>query len=43
MNWHLLKGIKVMVDYTWTRFRGGAPLGDRLTEHNFSTRFQHAF
>lgn len=43
VNWHLLKGIKVMVDYTWTRFRGGAPLGDRLTEHNFSTRFQHAF
>jgi phosphate-selective porin OprO and OprP len=43
VNWHLLKGIKVMADYTWTRFDGGAPIGDRFAEHNFSTRFQHAF
>lgn len=43
LNWHLLKGVKVMVDYTHTRFRGGATTGDRPAEHNLSTRFQHAF
>ncbi|MFN8573285.1 MAG: porin [Gemmatimonadaceae bacterium] len=43
LNWHLVKGVKVMVDYTNTRFRGGASTGDRPAEHNLSTRFQHAF
>jgi phosphate-selective porin OprO/OprP len=43
INWHLFKGIKVMVDYTHTRFRGGTVDGDRLPEHNVSTRFQHTF
>lgn len=42
-NWHLARGIKLMVDYEQTKFQGGAAAGDRATERFLVARVQHAF
>ena len=43
-NWYLNRNLRVMVDYSWTRFRGGAADGeDREDERVVLTRFQIAF
>jgi phosphate-selective porin OprO and OprP len=42
VNWYFNKYIKLQLDYEATLFEGGAPTGDRPTEHLISTRFQAA-
>ena len=44
VNWYLTQNVEWMVDYTTTRFDGGAKDGkDRADERAFFTRFQVAF
>ncbi len=44
INWYLTQNVAWYVDFTHTRFDGGAPLaGDRLYESAFFTRVQMAF
>jgi phosphate-selective porin OprO/OprP len=43
VNWYLNRSVKVTADYEQTRFTGGAPVGDRPTEHDVLTRVQLAF
>jgi phosphate-selective porin OprO and OprP len=44
LNWYLTQNVAWYLDYTSTRFDGGAPAGlDRATEEAFMTRFQVAF
>lgn len=42
-NWYLNRGVRLMVNYSVTRFRGGAAGGNREPEHALQTRFQHSF
>ena len=43
VNWYLSRFYKVMVNYDFTRFDGGAPNGgDREDEHVLMTRLQLA-
>lgn len=42
-NWYLNRGIRFMVDYSVTRFRGGAAGGNRDAERTLQTRIQHSF
>ena len=42
-NWYLNRGIRWQLNYTLTRFRGGAATGDREAEHALQTRIQHSF
>lgn len=43
INWYLNRNLKWALDYELTRFRGGAPGGDRPEEKALFTRFQLAF
>jgi phosphate-selective porin OprO/OprP len=43
INWSLTSGVRLMVDYLHTRFRGGASSGDRKAERVILTRLQHSF
>ncbi len=43
VNWLLNRSVKLSADYERTRYRGGAPSGDRPTEHDVLTRVQFAF
>ncbi len=43
VNWYLNRSIKVVTNYELTRFEGGAPVGDRPTEHDVLTRVQFGF
>lgn len=43
VNWYLNRGVKFMLDYDQTRFKGGALSGDRDTEHAVFSRIQIAF
>jgi phosphate-selective porin OprO/OprP len=42
-NWYLNRGIRLMVNYSVTRFRGGAAGGNREPERALQTRLQHSF
>ena len=42
-NWYLNRGVRLMVNYSVTRFRGGAAGGNREPERALQTRFQHSF
>lgn len=42
-NWYLDRGVRVMVNYSMTRYRGGAAIGDREPERALQTRIQHSF
>jgi phosphate-selective porin OprO/OprP len=43
LNWYVSRLIRVYVDYDRTRFKGGAPAGDRPDEKVLISRFQFAF
>lgn len=43
VNWYLSRNLKWALDYEITRFKGGAPGGDRPDEKALFTRFQLAF
>lgn len=43
VNWHLAPGIKIVTDAELTRFRHGAPAGNRPPERALLMRVQHAF
>ncbi len=43
VNWYLNRSVKVTADYEQTRYPGGAPAGDRPTEHDVLTRIQFGF
>jgi phosphate-selective porin OprO/OprP len=43
INWYLERGIKVAVNYSQTKYLGGAAAGNRADEHAILTRFQLAF
>jgi phosphate-selective porin OprO and OprP len=42
-NWYLNRGVRLMVNYSVTRFRGGAAGGNREPERALQTRIQHSF
>lgn len=42
LNWYFNRNVKLQLNYEATRFTGGAPSGDRPTEHLISTRIQAA-
>jgi phosphate-selective porin OprO/OprP len=42
-NWYLNRGVRLMLNYSVTRFHGGAPGGNREPERALQTRFQHSF
>jgi phosphate-selective porin OprO/OprP len=42
-NWYLSRGVRLMVDYDETRYRGGAATGDRERERSVQTRVQTSF
>jgi phosphate-selective porin OprO and OprP len=43
LNWHLVRAVKLAVNYEHATFTGGAAAGDRESENVVITRFQHAF
>ena len=43
VTWHLVRGVKLLVNYERTTFAGGSTTGDRPTEHLVLTRVQSAF
>jgi phosphate-selective porin OprO/OprP len=42
-NWYLARGIRLMVDYDETHFRGGAVTGNRPAEKAILSRIQYSF
>jgi len=42
-NWYLARSIRLLVDFDFTQFRGGAASGDRPSERVLMTRIQHGF
>ncbi len=42
-NWYLNRGVRFMVDYSVTQYRGGSALGNREPERALQTRIQHSF
>jgi phosphate-selective porin OprO and OprP len=43
LNWYMHRGVRLQLNYTVTRYRGGALEGDREAEHALQTRIQHSF
>jgi phosphate-selective porin OprO and OprP len=43
INWYLTRGVKIVLDYEQTAFRGGAATGDRPTERQLFSRLQLSF
>ena len=43
LNWYLNRGVRLMINYSVTRFHGGAAGGNREPERALQTRIQHSF